>query len=331
MAYQPAGNVTTTSTIGHLATVYYNKRAEDQLREVFLFWKLVDSERTRTLPQNSGKTIQFFRYENLGANTTPTTEGTVGTSLQLSSAPFTASVSQYADFISFSDLLEQTAIDPIVAEGADQLGYRAGLTVDNLNKAEVDGSAGSFDLPLLGDFYSSGDAANARHQMQGLKIRPLREGLYEALIHPYVSYDLIRDPQAGNFLDLTKRPGSDQNSVNFRPPADPMTPIAVVGGVRFWESTNVTKTSGSPNTWRVYYSGRGGLAAIDLAGRGPQRSMSQERDRFRVNVFRPGLTDSNPEGKIAAFASYNFVYVAKLLDTTNYRLRKTDAPSSIVA
>lgn len=329
MAFAPAGNLTTTSTLTHFISTYYSRRAEDQLRTVFLFWKGVDSERTRTLPQNNGKTVQFFRYENLGANTTATTEGDSGTSLQLTSGTFSATVSQYADFISFSDMVTWTSIDNIVAEGADQLGYRAGLTVDNLNKAEVDSAAGSIALSLLGDFYSSADAANARHRLQGLNIRPLRDGLYEALIHPYVSYDLIRDPQAGNFLDLTKRPGSDQNSVNFRPPADPQTPVAIVGGVRFWESTNVTLVSAG--NWRTYYFGRGGLGAIDLAGHGPQRTMDQQKDKFRVNVFRPGFTDSNPEGKIAAFASYNFVYVTKLLDTTNYRIRVTTCPSSIVA
>lgn len=331
MAYQPAGNLTTTSTINHLATVYYNRVAEDQLRTTNLSWKLVDD---RMIPQRQGKTIQFFRYDNLGANTTATAEGQVGTSLALTSNNFSATVSQYSDFISFSDLLADTAIDPIVEAGADQLGFRAALSTDNINFAELDtaaGGGGDADLALVGEFFTASDAWNARSVMTGLNIRALRDSYFEGLIHPHVSYDLLRDPAVDGFMQLQMRPGSDQRNLLITPPDHSQSPIAIVGGVRFWETSNVTKITGTPNKWRVYIAGRGAMAAIDLAGRGPQRTLDHARDRFRVNIVRPGLSVADPEGKIRAFASYNFVYVAKLLDTTNERYRTIDAPSSIVA
>ena len=37
MAYQPASNTTSTGTLAHLATVYYNTRALDQLKQMFRF------------------------------------------------------------------------------------------------------------------------------------------------------------------------------------------------------------------------------------------------------------------------------------------------------
>jgi hypothetical protein len=43
------------------------------------------------------------------------------------------------------------------------------------------------------------------------------------------------------------------------------------------------------------------------------------------------LSVADPEGVIRGVVSYNFVFVAKGLDATNPRIRKTDAPSSIVA
>ena len=327
--YQPASNATTSASLTHLATVYYNRTAEDALRTTFMFWKGVED---RILPKRNGPTVQFFRRANFGANTTPKVEGQVGTGLTMTTSNFTATISQYADFGTVSDLLDDTSISDEVAALADQLGYRGGLTADNLVKAEVDGAAASIDLPLLGSFYSAADARNARHSLQGLNIRPKSsDGYFEALIHPYVSYDLLNDPSAGGFQDIIKRPGSVSNNRLFT--LEDRGYIGAVGGVRFWETTNVTQVSGTPNKWRVYYFGEGGLAAIDLAGRGPSRVMrpgKPNNERFRVNVFRPGLSVADPEGVIRGVVSYNFVFVAKLLDTTNYRIRKTDAPSSIV-
>src|SRR5690606_37991037 len=131
-SYTPAGNLTTTASIKHLAEKYYDRVALTPLRKRFMFWKLVDN---RVLPKKNGKTIQFYRYSQLGANTSAVTEGVAheANSLELTSAVVSTSVAQYADFISFSDMLVDTAIDgDIVAVGADQLGYRAGLSVDGI-------------------------------------------------------------------------------------------------------------------------------------------------------------------------------------------------------
>lgn len=331
--YTPASNITTQSSFNHLATVYYDRVALDQLRTVTMFWKGVDE---RVHPKRNGKTVQFFRYGDFGANTTPTVEGQVPTGLQMSTTSFTATVSQYDDYITISDFLDDTSISDEVTAAADQLGYRAALTTDEILKAEIDSAAGSVDLALLGSNFSAKDAANVRHQLQGLNIRPKsNDGYFEALIHPYVSYDLIKDPEVGGFQDLVKR-GARQNNRLFT--LEDRGFLAEIHGVRFWESTNVTQVSGSPNKWRVYFFGEGGVSAIDLAGRGPSRVMrppngpNASGDRFRVNVVRGlGPSKADPTGKIRAFISYNFVFVAKIMDSTNYRFRKIDAPSSIVS
>jgi hypothetical protein len=40
-------------------------------------------------------------------------------------------VNQYFDYMSFSDMIVETAIDPIVENSAAELGYRAALTVNS--------------------------------------------------------------------------------------------------------------------------------------------------------------------------------------------------------
>jgi N4-gp56 family major capsid protein len=129
--YFPAGNTSQSATLAHLASVYYDRVALTPLRKKNMFWKGCDS---RTLPKKNGKMIQFYRYSQLGADTTVTTEGGgPGASLELTSGVVQATVAQYADFISLSDLLIDTAIDgDIVAVAADQLGYRAGLSANSI-------------------------------------------------------------------------------------------------------------------------------------------------------------------------------------------------------
>jgi N4-gp56 family major capsid protein len=328
MPYSPAGNGTNSASLSHLASVYYDRTALSALRKKFMFWKGVD---TRTLPKKNGKTIQFYRYSQLGANTTPSDEGNAGgQSLQMTSSTVSATVSQYTDFISFSDLLVDTAIDgDIVAVGADMLGYRAGLTVDTILRNEVDSNATSIDVSLLGDYFTGGDVANIRTRFAGLDIRPFEDGLYRGIIHPYSAYDFIHDPQVGGFLDVTKQHPSTENHGIFTSMEDRGF-IGTWSGVQLWESTNTTLVSGSPNKYRCYFFGMEGLGAIDLAGRGPTRTSDQNAQKFQINVIQESKPSiANIEGKIRAAVSYNFVFVAKTLDTNPYRMRKIDAPNSL--
>ncbi len=328
--YAPATNSTGNAGYNHLATVYYNRRAEDSLREKHTFWRLVED---RMLPKQNGTTIQFYRFSNLGADSTPvaTTEGAVGVGLEFESSKFTATVSQYADWASLSDLLIDTSISDEVANAADQMGYRAAVTANNVLKNEIDNSAASFSLnPLTGanGTFSSRDGLHVSQLMEGLNIRPMRSGLIEALIHPYVAYDFLADPTAGGFQDVVKRGGRGNDQLFTRTDRGL---LAVKDGVRYWKATDVTKTSGTPNVWRVYFAGMGAVAAVDLAGRGPQRTMDHSQNRFRVNVIRPGASAADPANKIAAYIAYKYTFAAKILDSTNYRLRKIDAASGIVS
>lgn len=326
MAIQNAGNLSTSVQFNHLATVYYDRTALKPLRKQFLFWIGCDD---RVMPLKNGKTIQFFRYSNLGANTTPATEGDVsGTPLAMAgSSVVTATVGQYADFTSLSDMLVDTAIDgDIVAVAADQLGYRAGLTFDTIVRNVVDAAAASIDIAPLGDYFSSMDLANIRTRFRGLDIKGFKNGMFPTIIHPYISYDLIHDPQVGGFMDVNKN-GPQAGKLQNLPETGKLLSF---NNCDVYESTNVTMVAGTPNKYRCYFFGQEGVAAIDLAGRGPTRTKDQDQTQFRINVQKNlGPSLASPEGKIRAFCSYNVVFVAKLLDTTNYRVRKIDAPTSL--
>lgn len=54
MAYQPAGNLTSTGTIAHLATVYYKRKGLDILKKRMRFMGVSEPD---SLPMRQGLTV----------------------------------------------------------------------------------------------------------------------------------------------------------------------------------------------------------------------------------------------------------------------------------
>ncbi len=88
----------------------------------------------RDLPKNSGETVRFRRYGNLTAATTALTEGVTPVGSQLSKTDITATPLQYGDFVTGTDKLSFTTLDPVLSETANILGDQAGDTIDQLTR-----------------------------------------------------------------------------------------------------------------------------------------------------------------------------------------------------
>lgn len=88
----------------------------------------------RPLPKNSGTRINFRRYGSLAVNTTPLTEGVTPTGKKLTSTDIYANVKQYGDFITISDWVSMTGLDPLLIEGGEILSEQMGLSVDSLDR-----------------------------------------------------------------------------------------------------------------------------------------------------------------------------------------------------
>lgn len=328
MAYQPAGNTTSSAGLAHLANVYYRKKGLDRLQKKFVFR---DATMKDMLPKQVGRTVQFFRYINFGANTTPTTEGVVGTSLSMTSHVVGATVSQYTAFITVSDLLQDTAIDPIVQNASELLGYSAGLSVDTIVRNVIDAEFSNNSLNLLGTFTRVADLRNGRSQLQANDVQPLEDGEFFVVAHPFSTYDIVNDPAAGGLADIFKYTQPEKTPLVKYEDRGLVTHVA---GARVVESTNVKITSGSPNKYRMYMFGRNGIGSVDLEGRGPSDVNDPTKQRFRITVVKGEPSIADPEGVIGAAVSYNFVFTAVVLEGPtgiggNYRFRQWDTTSSI--
>ncbi len=87
---------------------------------------------SRTLPSKSSQTIKFRRYNRLAPATTPLMEGVTPSGKTLSKTDISVSLQQFGDFVTITDVIQDTHEDPVLAEATDILGEQAGDTWDIL-------------------------------------------------------------------------------------------------------------------------------------------------------------------------------------------------------
>jgi N4-gp56 family major capsid protein len=184
------------------------------------------------IPANGGKTIEFRKYDSLPKATTPLTEGVTpdGSSLNVTNIP--ATIDQYGDYVTISDLLKLTAIDNNVVQALKVLGSQAGRTLDTITRDVLAGgtnvifSGGKESRSALGatDYLTVDDLYDAQAQLMAMNA-PMIDGSYVAIIHPYVAKDLMR---SDDWVDVHKY-------------ADPETifngEIGKIANIRFVETT----------------------------------------------------------------------------------------------
>lgn len=305
MAYSPASVLSTdSSSYPHLASVWYDRVAIENLKANLPF--LAACER-RTLPLQSGKLWQGFTYETLAANTTPGGEGTVGSGIKAQTRTRQATISQYFDFMSFSDLIVDTAIDNIVENHAAEMGYRAALTVNTLVSTEFDvvGAVSGCSIDLAdNEFMSGAISSQATMSLRGMNAHPKADGYFYGIIHPFAEYDMLNDNTAGGIADVLKNVESGVSrmlrGVQGYNVIDWM-------GVRWIETTTVPTTSNFPSSGKTgyhsYVLGQNAVFAISLGA-----TEIPEQNNFRVFVNNWGRDKSDPAGVIGSSIAYNFKF-----------------------
>ena len=86
----------------------------------------------RSIPKNNGTRTNFRRFSNLAVATTPLTEGVTPAGSQLAVTDINATVAQYGDYVTLTDMVDVHGLDNSVAEATDILGYQMGQTVDEV-------------------------------------------------------------------------------------------------------------------------------------------------------------------------------------------------------
>ncbi len=164
----------------------------------------------RPLAMRSGNQIKFRRYSQLAAASTPLTEGVTPAGSQLSVTDILATLAQYGDYITLSDMVSMTNQDPVVTEATDVLGDQAGTTIDLARRdvlvagSNVAYASGVASRLLLVNKITGTDLDKAIRFLKNQNSKFMKEGMsasdkvgtgairkaYISIVHPDVEYDL---------------------------------------------------------------------------------------------------------------------------------------------
>ena len=84
------------------------------------------------IPNNSTKVAKFRRYESLAPALTPLTEGVTPVGKAMTYTDVTATLVQYGDFVTITDVIKDTHEDPIFAEYQDIIAEQAATTIETV-------------------------------------------------------------------------------------------------------------------------------------------------------------------------------------------------------
>lgn len=231
----------------------------------------------RPIPKNGGKTIEFRKFAALAKATTPLTEGVTPDGKGLTVSTITATVAQYGDYITQSDVLELTALDNTILEATKLLGRQAGLTLDTIVRNVLQSGTNVTYCPKVVDGAETAVTSRANLdttcqltvkviQQVVAKLRaqnaPTINGKYVAIIHPYVAYDLMRDPE---WIDAHKYAKPDNLYEGE---------IGEVAGVRFVQTSEAKIYDGGVFGTLIF--GDGAYGVTEITGGGLQTIVKQK-------------------------------------------------------
>ncbi len=120
---------TTLTEVANAVNNFYERKMLKAARPKLLHLKWAQ---VSDLPRNNSLVIKFRRYALLTAATTALSEGVTPSGSQLSVTDVTGTVAQYGDFVTLTDVLSFSTLDPVLSETSDVLGQQAGNTLDQV-------------------------------------------------------------------------------------------------------------------------------------------------------------------------------------------------------
>jgi len=184
------------------------------------------------IPKNGGKTIEFRKYSPFAKALTALTEGVTPDGNKLNVSTISATIAQYGDYVTLSDMLMLTAIDNNMVQATKLLGNQAGETLDTITREVINAGTNV----LYADGVASRAALTTSNTLgvddifkaaRGLKTNKAQNinGTFVAIVHPDVAYDIMRED---DWINAVQYAGSGQLFEGE---------LGKLGGVRFVETT----------------------------------------------------------------------------------------------
>ena len=276
-------NQNTTGASGMSAEMktFYEKRLIDQAEPALVHDQFGDPY---PIPANGGKNIEFRKYDSLPKATTPLTEGVTPDGQTMNVSTVTAEVKQYGGWVPITDTLQLTAIDNNIVQATKIIASQAGRTLDTIVRDVLAGGTNVIYAPKIGEDgaetavtsratldatcqLTSDLIARAATQLKAMNADPIGTS-FVGIIHPYVAYDLRRDP---DWIDVHKYAQPDE-IYNGE--------IGTLHGVRFVETSEakIWKGTGCPAGLAVFSTlilGAHAYGSTEIEGGGLEHIVKQ--------------------------------------------------------
>ena len=227
----------------------------------------------RPIPKNGGKKIEFRKFAALPKALTALTEGVTPDGKSLEVTAIEAEVAQYGDYVVYSDVLDLTAIDPVVTEAVKVIGNQAGLTLDTITRDVLQTGTNVYWAPKAdGTEVTSRSALDETCRMNCKLVKkiatllkrvnaPKIDGYYVAIIHPDVALDLQNDPE---WIEAHKYTTPDNIYEGE---------LGKMGGVRFVESSEAKVYEGG--VYGCIFLGANAYGVTEIEGGGLRTIIKQ--------------------------------------------------------
>ena len=245
-------NVTTDNTTGNNLSVEMKTFYSDVLIDLVEAELVHDQFAQRhPIPANGGKTIEFRQYDPLPEITTPLTEGVTPDGQNLNVKNLTATVQQYGGYVTLSDVLMLTAIDNNLVQATELIASQAGRTLDTITREVINagtnvqyagGAASRAALANSDTYHLTVDDIKKAVRTLEAQDAPTINGSYVGIIHPYVKYDLMKDP-------LWRNPHEYKDTSNVY-----QNEIGELYGVRFVQASRAKVFTGAGASSADVYS-----------------------------------------------------------------------------
>ena len=264
-------NQNTTGASGMSAEMktFYEKRLIDQAEPALVHDQFGDPY---PIPANGGKNIEFRKYDSLPKATTPLTEGVTPDGQTMNVSTVTAEVKQYGGWVPITDTLQLTSIDNNILQATKIIASQAGRTLDTIVRDVLAGGTNVIYAPKIGEggaetAVTSDLIARAATQLKAMNADPIGTS-FVGIIHPYVAYDLRRDP---DWIDVHKYAQPDE-IYNGE--------IGTLHGVRFVETSEakIWKGTGCPAGLAVFSTlilGAHAYGSTEIEGGGLEHIVKQ--------------------------------------------------------
>lgn len=283
-------NVTTDSALSTEMKTYYSNYMIKNAEAVLVHDQFAQKE---PIPKNGGKTVEFRRYTKFPKALTPLTEGITPDGRKMTVTNVTATVAQYGDYVTISDMLQMTALDNNIVQATRLCGIQAGETMDTItrevlvggtNVQYANGEVAARNLlkgqqATTNHYMTTATLRRAKRNLKAAGVPTLEDGMYVAIMHTDCVTDLMGDTQWQDAAKFGKPEqlfkGEVGSIAGFRIIETTEAKVFVNGGAKKADGTAGDGTTTCVDVYATMCLGTDGYATTEITGGGLEHITKQ--------------------------------------------------------